>query len=127
MIMRHASRAVSDLRERRCAKCGKTSKITCNMERDRFFFVPFRTRKNPAASKSHPRKKTYLHNGNSLHAPASWTHTKRDTSDIMQPTEHPRTSPPGSRESEHMPLYPFCLCLQESEISQAIAAGVLQA
>ena len=92
-----------------------------------FFFVPFRTRKNPAASKSHPRKKTYLHNGNSLHAPASWTHTKRDTSDIMQPTEHPRTSPPGSRESEHMPLYPFCLCLQESEISQAIAAGVLQA
>ena len=34
--------------------------------------------------------------------------TKVDVSGmaIVQPTEQPRTSPPGSRGSEHMPLHP---------------------
>ena len=45
----------------------------------------------------------------------------------MQPTEHPRTSPPGSRVSEHMPLYPFCVHLPEWAVSQSIATGTLEA
>ena len=45
----------------------------------------------------------------------------------MQPTEHPRTSPPGSRVSEHMPLYPSCVHLPEWAVSQAIATGDLEA
>ena len=45
----------------------------------------------------------------------------------IQPTEHPRTSPPGSRVSEHLPLYPSCVLLPEWAVSQAIATGALEA
>ena len=64
----------------------------------------------------HPKhthiKKQFFFNGNSLHGPARWIRTKGDTSDmaIVQPTEHPRTFPPGSRVSEHMPLCPSRVC-----------------
>ena len=48
-----------------------------------------------------------------LYGPASWTHTKGDTLDIaiVQPTEHPRTPPPGSKVSAHMLLNPSCVRL----------------
>ena len=38
-----------------------------------------------------------------------------DTSDMpsMQPTQHPRTSPPGLRVPEHMPRRSSCVCLPE--------------
>ena len=86
-------------------------------------------RKNPAASKTHPQQKKKNIYGNSLRGPVSWIHTKGDTSDmaIVQPTEHPRTSPPRSRVSEHMPLYPSCVCLPEWAVAQAIATGALEA
>ena len=45
----------------------------------------------------------------------------------VQPTEHPRTFPPGSRESEHMPLYPSCVHLPDWAVSQAVATGALEA
>ena len=44
----------------------------------------------------------------------------------MQPTEHPRTSPPGSRVSEHMSLYPSCVHLPEWAVPQIIATGALE-
>ena len=56
-------------------------------------------------------------------------HTKGDTSDIssMQPTEHPRTFPPGSTGSGNMRPYPSCLCLPEFSFSRATATGALEA
>ena len=45
----------------RCALCGITFKITCNMERKHENdFVPIRTRKNPAASKTRPHQKVFF-------------------------------------------------------------------
>ena len=46
---------------------------------------------------------------------------------IVQPTEDPRTSPPGSRGSEHMPLYISCVHLPECSVSRTTAAGALEA
>ena len=67
----------------------------------------------PHPTHTHIKKHFFIY-GNSLYGPASWTHTKGGTSDIaiVQPAEHPRTSPPGSRVSEHMPLYPPCVRLR---------------
>ena len=44
---------------------------------------------------------------------------------ILQPTEQPRTFPPGSRASEHMPRHPSCGCLLECSVSQAMVTGDL--
>ena len=77
----------------------------------------------------HPRlKKHFFSPRNLMFLPAATINTKY-TSDmaIVQPTEHPRTSPPGSRVSEHMPLYPFCVHLPEWAVSQSIATGTLEA
>ena len=120
----------ADSKERWCAVCGITSKITCNMElKQKNDVVPIRTRNNPAAFKTHPHQKSFCMYGNSLYGTASWTHTTGDISGMpsMQPTEHPRTSPPGSRVSEHIPLYPSCVHLPEWAVSQAIATGALEA
>ena len=45
---------------------------------------------------------------NPMHLRAAAINTNGDISGMpsMQPTEHPRTSPPESRVPEHMPLYP---------------------
>ena len=43
----------------------------------------------------------------------------------VQPTKQPRTSPPGSRGSEHMPRHPSCGCLPECSVSRAMARLVL--
>ena len=45
----------------------------------------------------------------------------------MQPTQHPRTSPPGLRVSKHMPRRPSCVCLTEFSFSRANATGALEA
>ena len=45
----------------------------------------------------------------------------------MQPTEHPRTSPPESTGAEHMPRYPSCVFLPESSVSRANATGAVEA
>ena len=52
---------------------------------------------------------------------------KSNMSDMpsVQPTEQPRTSPPGSRGSEHMPRHPSCGCLPECSVSQAMVTGDL--
>ena len=72
----------------------------------------------PRPKNTHIKDNFFIY-GNSLYGPASWTHTKGDTSDMpsMQPTEHSRTSPPGSTGSEHIRLYPSCVCLPECSFS----------
>ena len=54
---------------------------------------------------------------------------KGDMSDMpsVQPTEQPRTSPPGYRGSGHMPRHPSCERLPECSVSQALATGALEA
>ena len=52
----------ADSKDRRCAVCGITFKITCNRERKQNnLFVPVRTRNNPAASNTHPHQKAFFH------------------------------------------------------------------
>ena len=42
---------------------------------------------------------------------------------IVLPTERPRTSPPGSRGSEHMPRDPFCKYLPDCKVSRPMKTG----
>ena len=120
----------ADSTERRCTACGITFKITCNMGRkqNNDFCSSEHERTPPHPTHTHIKKHFFIY-GNSLYGPGSWTHTKGDPSDmaIVQPAEHPRTSPPGSRVSEHMPLYPLCVRLPECSDSQAMATGALEA
>ena len=82
----------------------------------------------PHPKHTHIKKQVFIY-VNSLYGPASWIHTKGDTSEMpsTQRTEHPRTSPPGSNGSEHMPLYPSCVRLLESSASRAMATCALEA
>ena len=85
----------ADSKERRRVVCGITFIMTFNTERkQQTDVVPIRTRKNHAASRTHPHQKAIFFSGSSLYGPPSWTHTKDDTSDmaVVQPTEHPRTA-----------------------------------
>ena len=82
---------------------------------------------DPAAPKTHPLANAFFSSGNSLRTFKAATARKGDMSDmtIVQPTEQPRTSPPGSRGSEHMPRHPSCGCLPECTVSRAMARLVL--
>ena len=98
---------------------GNTRTILCQSEYER---TP------PHPKQTHIEKHFCIY-GNSLYGPASWKHTKADTSDIpsQQPTENRRTSPPRSMVSEHMPRRPSCVCLPEFSFSRANATGALEA
>ena len=52
-----AAAAAACSREERCAVCGKLSKFHAKQNND---FVPIRTRKNPATSKTHPHQKAFF-------------------------------------------------------------------
>ena len=82
----------------------------------------------PHPKHTHINKKKYIY-GNSRYGPASWKHTKADMSDMVsqQPTEQPRSSPPRSRVSEHVPRRPSCVCLPECSVSRVMATGALEA
>ena len=123
----------ADNTERRCAVCGITFKISCNLERkQKNDFVPTRTRKNPTASKTHPHQKAFF----CVWKLSIWTceldpHERRKCDTlvmaIVHPTEHPRTSPSGSRGSEHLPRHPSCGCLSGCSVSQAMATSARKA
>ena len=52
----------ADSKELRCAVCGITFQITCNMElKQKNDVVPIRIRKNPAAFKTHPHQKSFFY------------------------------------------------------------------
>ena len=98
---------------------GNKRTILCQSEHERI---------SPHPRHTHITKHFFIY-GYSLCGPASWIHTKGDTSGmpIVQPTEHPRTFPPGSTGSEQMPLYPSCVCLLESSVLRAVTTGALAA
>ena len=85
--------------------------------------------KNSAASKTHPLENACFSSRNPMRLPAATMNTKGAISHMhnAQPTEQLRTSPPGSRGSEHMPLYPSCVRLLECSVSRAMATGALEA
>ena len=67
----------------------------------------------------------FFSSGNSFCTSKAAASPKGKTSDMpsVQPTEQPRTSPPGSWGSEHMPLYPPCVRLPECSVSRVMATG----
>ena len=81
----------------------------------------------------HPKKprlkKHFIISRNLMYLLDAAINTESDISGIpsMHSTEHSRTSRPGSRVSEQLPLYPSCVHLPEWAVSQAIATGVLEA
>ena len=85
---------------------------------------------NNSPHPKHPRlKKHFFSSRNPRKLVARCDKHKCDTSGMpsMQPTQHPRTSPPGMRVSEHMPQHPSCVCLPEFTFSRANATGALEA
>ena len=64
-----------------------------------------------------------------MYLPAATINTEGAMSHMftMEPTEELSTSPPGSMGSEHMPLYPSCVCLPECSVSREMATGALEA
>ena len=121
--------AASYSREQRAAACGvrhnvqtgikwSGNKITisCQLEHQ----------KNSPHPK-HPRlEKHFFSSRNPMYLVAfAAINTNGDISGTpsMQPTQHPRTSPPGLRVSEHMPRRPSCVCLPEYIFSQTVATG----
>ena len=92
-------------------------------------FVPIRTPENFATPKHSRLKKHFFSSRNPMHLVAAAINTNGDTSDMpsMQPTGHPRTSPPGLRVSEHVPRRFSCVCLPEFSFSRANATGALEA
>ena len=78
----------------------------------------------------HPRlKKHFFSSRNRMYLLAGAIYANGGISGMpsMQPTEHPRTSPPGLRVSEHMPRRPSCVCLPGCSFSRANATGALEA
>ena len=115
--------------QQRGAVCGVRHNFQNYMQNKITILCQSQQEKNPAASKTHHIKNHFFIYGNSLYGPASWKHTKADTSDIpsQQPTENRRTSPPRSMVSEHMPRRPSCVCLPECAVSRAMATGAPEA
>ena len=85
--------------------------------------------RNSAAPKTPSLEKHFFSSRNLMYLLAAAINTEGGISGVssMQPTEHPRTSPPGSRVSKHTPLYRSCVHLPEWAVSQAIATGALEA
>ena len=123
--------AASYRREQRAAGCGvrhnvqtgikwSGNKITISCQSEH--------QKIPPHPK-HPRlKKHYFSSRNPTYLLAATINTKGDVSGMpnMQPTQHPRTSPPGLRVSEHMSRRASCVCLPECSFSRANATGALE-
>ena len=104
----------ADSRERRCAVCGITFKITCNMKRKQNKHLCQSEHEiiSPHPKHTHTKKQFFIY-GNFLYGPASWTHTKGDVGDGDCATRRtPTHLPAGIELSEHMPLYPSCVRLR---------------
>ena len=130
---REASSAVASYsRDQRAAACGVRHKFQTDphLSGNKITILCLSEHQKISPHPEHPRlKKRFFSPRNPMYLLAAATNTEGDISGMpsMQPAEHPRTSPPGSRVSEHMPLYPSCVHLLEWAISQAIATGALEA
>ena len=96
---------------------GKKITISCQSEHQKI----------PPHPKQPRLKKHLFSSRNPTYLVAAAINTNGDTSDMpsMQPTEHPCTSPPGLRVSEHMPRRPSCVCLPKFSFSRTNATGCL--
>ena len=127
-----AAAAASYSREQRAAACGvrhnvqtgikwSGNKITISCQSEH--------QKNSPHPKRPRLKKHLVSRRDPMYLLAATINTNGDISGMpsMQRTEHPRTSPPGLRVSEHMPRRPSCVCLPECSFSRANATGALEA
>ena len=80
-------------------------------------------KRNPAAPKTRPLENVFFSSTILLWTFIAGASRKGNMSDmpIVKRTGQPRTSPPGSSGSEHMPQHPSCWCLPECSVSQAMA------
>ena len=126
--------------EQPAAACGINFKIACNGVKQINDFGAIRTPENddfsrpttaklPEMAKSHLKhtrlKMQFFTSGNTVCTSKAAAARKGNTSDMpsVQPTEQSRTSPPGSRGSEHIPRQPSCGRLPECSVSPAMTAG----
>ena len=127
-----SSAAASYSREQRAAACGVRHNFQTDIKwsGNKITFLCQSEHQKITPHPEHPRLKNHLFSSrNPMYLLAATINTKGDICGMpsMQPTEHLRTSPPGSTGSEHMPLYPSCIRLPESSVSRANATGALEA
>ena len=127
-----SSAAASYSRKQRAAACGVRHNVQTDIQRsgNKITILWQSEHQKIPPHPKHPRlKKHFFSSRNPMYLLAATINAKGDTSGMpsMQPTEHPRTSPPGSTGSGHVPLYPSCARLPESSVSRANATGALEA
>ena len=133
VLLREASSAAASYsREQRAAACGVRHNFQTDIKwsGNKITFLCQSEHQKITPHPEHPRLKNHLFmSRNPMYLVAAAINTNGDTSDMpsMQPTEHPRTSPPGLRVSKHMPRRPSCVCLPECFFSRANATGALEA
>ena len=110
-----SSAAASYSREQRAAACGVRHifKLTSNQWSGNKITISCQSehQKVPPYPK-HPRlAKHFFSSRKPMYLRVATVNTKGDVSGMpsMRPTEHPRTSPPGSTGAEHTPLYLSCV------------------
>ena len=124
--------AASYSRERRAAACGVRHNVQTVIKRsgNKITISCQSEHQKISPHPKHPRlTKHCFSSRNPIKLVACCDKHKCDISGMpsMQPTQHPRTSPPGLRVSEHMPRRPSCVCLPEFSFSRANATGALEA
>ena len=125
--------AASYSREQRAAACGVRHNVQTGIKwngNEITISCQSEHQKNSPHPK-HPRlKKHFFSSRNPMYLVAccdkhKWRYLWHMPS--TQPTELPRTSPPGLRVSAHMPRRPYCICLPDCSFSRANATGALEA
>ena len=127
-----SSAAASYSRDQRAAACGvrRNFQTDIHMNGNKITILCQSEHQKIPPHPKHPRlKKHFFSSRNPMYLLAATINTNGDISGMpsMQPTQHPRTSPPGLRVSEHMPRRPSCVCLPEFSFSRANATGALEA
>ena len=119
----------ADSRDRRCAVCGITFKITCNMERkQKNDFVPIRTRDNPAASNTHTSNRIFFKMETPYMDLRAGPTRKviRRTSRLCKP-QNTHAPPPRDRGCQNTCIYIPLAYICGSVLSRALANGALRA
>ena len=130
--MPSSAAAASYSKEQRAAACGVRHNVQTGIKwsGNKITISCQSEHRNVPPHLKHPRlKKHFFRSRNPMYRVAAAINTNCNISGMpsLQPTEHPRTSPPGLRVSEHMPRRPSCVCLPECSFSRANATGALKA
>ena len=127
-----SSAAASYSREQKAAACGVRHNVQTDTQwsgNKITILCQSEHQKIPPHPKHSRLKKHFFSSRNPMYLLAATINTNGDISGMpsMQPTEHPRTPPPGSTGSEHVPLYPSCVRLPKCSFSRANATGAPEA